>query len=164
MDADAHNEAPPEPWLAEAVATLQQPVALDGAYWRRALAALEPPVRGPARRWRLAVALPFAAAAGLALMMQPGHRAGTEDGRAPVAFHLSAPAREVALVGDFNDWDPAANRLERHGSSWNLTLRLPPGRYRYAYLVDGQRWLPDPGLPAAGDDFGTPTSVITVAH
>ena len=164
MGAEARDEFPPEPWLAEAVATLQEPVALDPGYWDRTLAALEPPVCGPARPWRLAVALPLAVAAGLALMLRRDPPASPGDGRAAVAFHVSALAREVALVGDFNNWDPAANRLERHGRSWNLTLRLPPGRYRYAYLVDGQRWLPDPGLPAAGDDFGTPTSVITVAH
>lgn len=164
MDADTHDEAPLEPWLAEAVATLQQPVALSEGYRTRALAALGPPARGPARRWRLAVALPFAVAAGLALLLPRVPGPGPGDGRSPVAFHVSAPAREVALVGDFNNWDPAANRLERQGRTWNLTLRLPPGRYRYAYLVDGQRWLPDPGFPAAGDDFGTPTAVITVAH
>lgn len=162
MDADHQAELPPEPWLAEAVLTLREPVALGDGYLERALEALEAPVHRPARRWRLA--LPLAAAAGLALMLYREHRADAGDGRAPVAFAVSAPGREVALVGDFNDWDPGANRLERHGRTWNVTLRLPPGRYRYAYLVDGRRWLPDPGLPAAADDFDTPTSVITVAR
>ena len=40
---------------------------------------------------------------------------------------------------------------------------LPPGRYAYAFLVDGQRWIADPAAPpAVGDDFGRPSSVVTV--
>jgi len=40
---------------------------------------------------------------------------------------------------------------------------LAPGRYRYAFLVDGSRWLADPAAPRARDDeFGTPSSVVTV--
>ena len=53
-------------------------------------------------------------------------------------------------------------RAGEHGA-WSLRLALPPGRYRYTYLVDGTRWVPDPSEPpTVGDDFDTPTSVITV--
>jgi hypothetical protein len=41
---------------------------------------------------------------------------------------------------------------------------LRPGRYRYTFIVDGT-WHRDPAAPRAlEDDFGTPTSVITVAQ
>lgn len=155
----------PDAWLGRAVETLREPVVLDPGYLERALANLgsEDPVvprRLPAIAWSLAAAAALVVAIGL------GRSGGTaaRDDREPVRFSVTAPAGQVALVGDFNDWNPGANPLEQRGEAWSLTLELPPGRYRYAYLVDGRRWLPDPGLPAADDDFDTPTSVITVAH
>ncbi len=82
-----------------------------------------------------------------------------------VQFVLVAPdARRVALVGDFNDWDPAATPLRASaGGAWSAALQLPPGRHRYAFVVDGVRWLADPAAPPApDDDFGSPGSVVTV--
>ncbi len=83
-------------------------------------------------------------------------------------FMLVAPsAQNVALVGDFNDWDHGATRLQKVTASgaglWTVEVSLPPGRYSYAFLVDGQRWVADPAAPrAVGDDFGRPSSVVTV--
>src|SRR2546425_12770616 len=76
-------------------------------------------------------------------------------------FVVVAPrAARVALVGDFNDWDAARTPMrpsQRGGPVWTAVLPLPPGRYRYAFLVDGSRWLADPTAPAARDDeFGPP--------
>jgi hypothetical protein len=89
--------------------------------------------------------------------------AATQSG---VSFVLYAPgASSVALVGDFNGWDTTATRLQATGSAgaWVVTVPLAPGRYRYAFLIDGSRWLADPGAPRApDDDFGTPNSVLTV--
>ena len=82
-------------------------------------------------------------------------------------FVVVAPrAATVSLVGDFNDWDAARMPMRRArtpGSVWTAVIPLSPGRYRYAFLVDGVRWLADPAAPAARDDeFGTPSSVVTV--
>ncbi|HEY6209940.1 MAG TPA: isoamylase early set domain-containing protein [Gemmatimonadales bacterium] len=74
-------------------------------------------------------------------------------------------AARVSLVGDFNDWDAARTPMRRMqgGPVWSAVVPLRPGRYRYAFLVDGRRWLADPTAPAARDDeFGTPSSVVTV--
>jgi 1,4-alpha-glucan branching enzyme len=83
-----------------------------------------------------------------------------------VQFVLVAPeARNVVLVGDFNDWDPAATPLHRapSGGAWTAALPLQPGRHRYAFVVDGVRWMADPTAPPApDDDFGSPGSVVTV--
>jgi 1,4-alpha-glucan branching enzyme len=78
---------------------------------------------------------------------------------------VDAGAATVAVVGDFNDWDPGASPLSRAqpGGLWVVTIPLLPGRHRYAFVVDGRRWIPDPGAPrAVGDDFDTPSSVVTV--
>ena len=52
------------------------------------------------------------------------------------------------------------------GGLWTVDIPLAPGRYTYAFVVDGRRFMADPAAPRSvggGDDFGTPTSVVTVA-
>lgn len=108
--------------------------------------------------WALAAAAALAIGAGLVAYRRaaPGH---------PIRFALQAPAsHRVTLVGDFNDWSQDAVPLHEGDGEWSVTLRLRPGRYRYSFLVDGQRWVADQVLAARDDDFDTPTSVITVAN
>ena len=85
-----------------------------------------------------------------------------------VQFVLVAPdARSVALVGDFNDWQEGITPLRETASGrvWSVEVPLTTGRHRYAFVVDGEEWVPDPTAPrAAGDDFGVPSSVVTVAE
>ena len=81
-------------------------------------------------------------------------------------FVLVAPrATQVSLVGDFNDWDATRTPMSRAGSEalWTAVVPLEPGRYHYAFFVDGSHWLADPSAPVARDeDYGTPSSVLTV--
>ena len=58
----------------------------------------------------------------------------------PVSFILMAPeARSVAVVGDFNAWDPDANLLQRRiDGGWSTLVELPHGHHRYQFLVDGE--------------------------
>lgn len=82
-----------------------------------------------------------------------------------VQFVVVAPgAGSVSLVGDFNDWDGTATPMHaaRSGALWSVTIPLAPGRHRYAFLVNGTRWLADPAAPRAQDDFNAPSSVVTV--
>ena len=82
-----------------------------------------------------------------------------------VQFVVVAPGAErVSLVGDFNDWDARLTpmRADRDGRLWTVTIPLTPGRHRYAFLVNGARWVADPSAPRAPDDFGAPSSVVTV--
>jgi 1,4-alpha-glucan branching enzyme len=82
-----------------------------------------------------------------------------------VRFELAAPnASRVALVGSFNEWNPAATPLVRDATTgrWMVSLRLPPGRHVYAFVVDGDVTA-DPEAPrAADDDFGSTNSVVFV--
>ena len=82
-------------------------------------------------------------------------------------FVLVAPAaKAVSLVGDFNDWDHGKTPLmqvDKGTGMWSVEVPLTPGRYSYAFLVDGKQWMADPAAPPAiGDDFGRPNSVVTV--
>jgi hypothetical protein len=80
-----------------------------------------------------------------------------------VRFSLRAPeAHKVAIVGDFNGWGKDRTLLSEIGGDgiWRITLRLRPGTYQYAFLVDGKRWVPDPGALRKPDGFGGHNSVI----
>lgn len=82
-----------------------------------------------------------------------------------VRFVLYAPkVSSVALAGSFNEWDPARTPLAPAGETgvWTVTLALPPGQHTYAFVVNGQQWLPDPAAPAVEDGFGHQNSVMTV--
>ena len=128
--------------------------------WRRLVAPRE--VRLRLRPWTLVPAL--AAAAALVLLLSrpaPTPAAATVT----VRFVLFAPeARQVALAGTFNQWDPAATPLVRTGAPgvWAATLTLPAGQHQYAFVVDGARWVADPSAPAVDDGFGRQNSVLAL--
>jgi Glycogen recognition site of AMP-activated protein kinase len=92
--------------------------------------------------------------------------ATTAEEREVVHFELSAPrASRVALVGSFNEWNPVTTPLTRDPATgkWVVSLRLPPGRHVYAFVVDGDVTA-DPAAPrAADDDFGSTNSVVLVS-
>lgn len=81
-------------------------------------------------------------------------------------FSLYSPqAHSVALIGDFNGWGSTAEvKLAPSGNGmWNVTVPLPAGRYQYAFLIDGQRWVTDPHAEQRmNDDFGRQSAVVIV--
>jgi chromosome partitioning protein len=67
--------------------------------------------------------------------------AATPEG---VLFAIEAvDAAQVQLAGDFNDWTLDGSEMEPMGGVWTKVVKLPPGRYRYRYVIDGQ-WQNDP--------------------
>lgn len=61
-----------------------------------------------------------------------------------VTFVVALPeAHSVAVAGDFSGWTPLPLERDKNGN-WSLNVDLPPGRYEYAFLVDGVVWKPDP--------------------
>ena len=78
--------------------------------------------------------------------------------------YVDRNARSVALVGDFNAWKPDQSSLAVPGENgaWMISIALTPGRHEYAFIVDGERWTPDPFAPNAIDEFDTRSSVINV--
>lgn len=84
-----------------------------------------------------------------------------------VCLALTHPtAHEVCIAGSFNDWHPTVTPMIRlEDGKWAKELALPPGRYEYRFVVDGQ-WVDD---PAATDlipnSYGTANAVFVVeAH
>jgi hypothetical protein len=158
-----------DPALRRAIAELRRPVSLDAEVERRALARIRAAGSRVRRPVRL-VGLGGALAAGIAFLLLARSPEPTPPPAAsatrPVLLRLAAPASRVAVVGDFNDWDPAATPLRRtdDGAAWTVELHLKPGRYHYTFLIDGRRWSGDPaGARAVESDFGAPVSVLTVS-
>ena len=65
----------------------------------------------------------------------------------------------LAVVGDFNDWDPTATPLQPQGTLRVATIKVPAGgRYAFRYLAEGGRWFNDEAAGAyqpngfGGDD------------
>jgi hypothetical protein len=84
----------------------------------------------------------------------------------PVQFVLVAPdAHSVAVVGDFNDWGLNDTGLvaSNHQGVWSVTAPVPAGVHRYAFVINGKQWVPDPSAPrSSSDDFGMPSSTLVV--
>ena len=83
-----------------------------------------------------------------------------------VVFAINAPnAREIYLVGDFNQWkiDDQARLLKSENGKWEKRVGLTPGRYRYKFVVDGE-WVLDSQNPEREQNmFGTFDSVAKLA-
>jgi hypothetical protein len=144
--------------------------------------------RRPAWRWlfesRVEVRPAFALAAAVALVVlsvavttiirptaQPLDRlaagsGGEVAGTVLVRFEVTAPeAGRVALAGSFNAWSDSATPFVRNPASgtWTVTVALPPGEHQYLFVVDGNRWIPDPAAHAqVQDEFGQTNSVLVV--
>jgi 1,4-alpha-glucan branching enzyme len=83
----------------------------------------------------------------------------------PVNFICVAPAaRHVYLVGDFNDWDPAALPMKRQpDGGWIVQIPLNHGHHHYLFLVDGKPTL-DPKAQGVGrDEQNGKVSVVAVS-
>jgi hypothetical protein len=59
--------------------------------------------------------------------------------------YYSRTAKQVQVVGDFNNWTPQNFRRNAKGG-WVISLSIPPGDYSYNYLVDGKT-VRDPNQP-----------------
>jgi chromosome partitioning protein len=73
-------------------------------------------------------------------------------------------ANSVQIAGDFNNWQPSKNPLQKVGNSgvWQTKIKLPAGKYRYRLVVDGQ-WQQDPyNELTETNPFGGFNSVVEV--
>jgi chromosome partitioning protein len=102
------------------------------------------------------------------------HAAASDDGVEPepsapaltpegVMFSIEAfDAEQVHLAGDFNDWTLDGNEMEPSGGVWTKVVKLPPGRYRYRYVIDG-RWQSDPlNADVEPSAYGGDDSILVV--
>ncbi len=74
--------------------------------------------------------------------------------------------KEVAVAGDFNEWDTRSNKLEKSGNNWETLLRVKPNqKYRFKYFIDGEYWENDDSADAyVANEFGTEDSLLEVGN
>ena len=81
-----------------------------------------------------------------------------------VRLEFERPAvATVFVAGSFNEWRPTATPMIPIAEGrWIKRLRLPPGRYEYCLVVDGE-WMPDPlAVESVPNPFGGSNSVLHV--
>lgn len=85
-----------------------------------------------------------------ALRINPANYVGnlfTNHPQGLVSFRVNTLeyAGQIKLVGSFNDWSTTANPFVRTPTGeWLCQLTLPPGVYRYTFLVGDDNWMTDP--------------------
>jgi 1,4-alpha-glucan branching enzyme len=84
--------------------------------------------------------------------------------RCKITFSLTSPdAKEVILMGDFNQWNPKVHPMKKNKTGvWEKVTLLFPGTYEYRFMVDGQ-WENDPNnAQTRTNQFGTKNNFIVV--
>ena len=78
-----------------------------------------------------------------------------------VLFHQGS--KKVEITGSFTNWRKISLAPTGSGGYWEITLEVPSGEHRYAYVIDGTQLLPDPTVAAQEpDDFGTINSILNI--
>ncbi|MEZ4417727.1 MAG: glycogen-binding domain-containing protein [Gemmatimonadota bacterium] len=87
---------------------------------------------------------------------------GEPHGERAATFRLEADdAATVELVGDFSDWSPVP--MQRDGDTWTARVGVRPGLYHFGFLVDGEWYLPEKGVPGrVSDEWGRENGTLVV--
>jgi hypothetical protein len=103
-------------------------------------------------------------------LSQPGPADSREAPRL-VALDLGGGERSISLIGlqakrveimaDFTDWQ-AVELASLADGVWHVNLRVGPGAHRISIRVDGQQWMPPPGLPVTTDEFMGTVGILLI--
>ncbi|RLE31277.1 hypothetical protein DRJ54_00810 [Candidatus Acetothermia bacterium] len=113
-------------------------------------------------RWAFAGGAVLALVLGITLgrLLAPGPVPMSAFAQAGTLFAVVDPqAQSVAVVGDFSAWEPIPLSDPDGDGIWTAVLDLPPGRYEYAFVVDGNWVGQDPQADEYVRSFGEYTSV-----
>ena len=98
----------------------------------------------------------------------PATPPGAQPGRRPlhlVNFFCRAPeAKRVALVGDFNGWQPNGHPMTRMpDGGWVIRVELPHGHHQYLFLVDGKPMLDPNAMGKVNNERNETVSLIAIS-
>jgi len=82
-----------------------------------------------------------------------------------VNFYCRAPqAQSVALIGDFNQWQPATHPMTRMpDGGWVIRIDLPHGHHQYQFLVDGVPTLDPNAMGKVHNERNETVSLIAIS-
>jgi hypothetical protein len=81
------------------------------------------------------------------------------DGSVLIVRVRAAAGARVEVAGSFSGWEPVPAR--RAGDMWEAQVRVPPGRHRVAYRIDGGPWRAQGNLGRLRE-FGGEVGLIVV--
>ncbi len=83
----------------------------------------------------------------------------------PVNFICVAPgAKQVCVVGDFNQWNSHANPMRRQpDGAWLAQVPMNHGHHQYYFLVDGQSVLDPRAQGKSRHPEKGPVSILAVS-
>ncbi|PLX65874.1 MAG: hypothetical protein C0603_12935 [Denitrovibrio sp.] len=81
-------------------------------------------------------------------------------------FVLHMPeAENISIAGSFSGWKNLEMQQVKGSGYWQIALPLAQGEHSYSFIVDGEKQIADPTVPARQmDDFGGENSIITVSN
>ncbi len=83
------------------------------------------------------------------------------EGLVRITITIETEANTLEIVGDWNGWIPLS--LTRDASNrWSIDLRLAPGVYKYALVVDGETWTIPEDVASVPDDLGGRVGILVV--
>ena len=93
------------------------------------------------------------------------HRYSAKKMAKPVNFVCHAPgAKQVAVVGDFNEWQPTVHVMRRQpDGAWTAQVSLNHGHHRYLFWVDGEHHLDPRAQGVARTPEGHRVSLLAVS-
>ena len=82
-----------------------------------------------------------------------------------VDFFYHAPeAKSVALIGDFNGWQPNGHPMTRRpDGGWSIRVELPHGHHQYLFLVDGKPTLDPNAMGKVHNERDETVSLIAIS-
>jgi 1,4-alpha-glucan branching enzyme len=93
---------------------------------------------------------------------------GGQSGRRPLHLvdfiYLAPQAKSVALIGDFNKWDPNAHPMTRMpDGGWRIRVELPHGHHQYLFVVDGKPTLDPNAMGKVHNERNETVSLIAIS-
>jgi hypothetical protein len=160
---DAVEESAISPWAGSA--TTRRSSGLIGWFWSPARISISlRPVYAIGVAAVLAVIVGVRGVANVDRFAEkPDVATATGSQEVLVQFRFEAPqARAVSLAGDFSNWAPTYALKRSEPGVWTIVVPLKPGVHDYSFIVDGEKWMPDPAAPPMADGFGGMNSRIAV--
>jgi negative regulator of sigma E activity len=80
-------------------------------------------------------------------------------------LYPNSEADSVAVAGDFSQWEPVplSPRTVDGETVWTGLVPVSRGEHEYQFLINGDRWVPDPLAPVTrSDGFGAKNAVLNV--